>query len=128
MGIILLYVVCPTDPPDPEQVMRAIGMLAGEPNRLARYLHYTRHHRINPSVAGYLIPEIGPEVLCREAAAGTVAGRVISPYSFEELEVLRAPVRGAWALVSRPYPVRPGYWAFGVADLEGPGSGWGPPR
>ncbi|MGQ0549133.1 MAG: succinylglutamate desuccinylase/aspartoacylase family protein [Armatimonadota bacterium] len=107
-------------------VMRAIGMLSGEPIRLERYLHYKRHHRINPSVAGYLIPEVGPDALCREVPAGTVAGRVLSPYSFEELEVLRAPVRGAWALVSRPYPVRPGYWAFGVADLEEPGTGWGP--
>ncbi len=107
-------------------VMRAIGMLEGAPIRLERYLHYKRHHRINPSVAGYLIPEVGPEVLCQEVPAGTIAGRVLSPYSFEELEVLRTPVRGAWALVSRPYPVRPGYWAFGVADLEEPGTGWGP--
>lgn len=109
-------------------VMRAIGMLPGAPIRLERYLHYNRHIRINPTVGGYLIPEIGPEALCQDAAAGAVAGRVISPYSFEEMEVLRAPVRGAWALISRPYPVRPGYWAFGVADLEQPGTGWGPPR
>jgi predicted deacylase len=109
-------------------VMRAIGMLDGEPMRLERYLHYNRHIRVNPSVAGYLLPEIGPDALCQEAPAGTIAGRVISPYSFEELEVLRAPVRGAWALISRPYPVRPGYWAFGVADLEDPDAGWGPAR
>ena len=109
-------------------VMRAIGMLPGEPIRLERYLHYNRHFRVNPSVAGYLLPEIGPDALCQEAPKGAVAGRVISPYTFEELEVLRAPVRGAWALISRPYPVRPGYWAFGVADLEEPGTGWGPPR
>lgn len=109
-------------------VMRAIEMLDGEPIRRDRYLHYNRHVRINPSVAGYLIPEIGVEMLCQDAVPGAVAGRVISPYSFEELEVLRAPVRGAWVLVSRPYPVRPGYWAFGVADLSEPGTGWGPAR
>lgn len=108
--------------------MRAIGMLPGEPIRLERYLHYNRHVRVNPSVAGYLLPEIGPEALMRDVEPGAVAGRVISPYSFEELEVLRAPVKGAWALVSRPYPVRPGYWAFGVADLSDPGTGWGPAR
>jgi predicted deacylase len=109
-------------------VMRAIGMLDGEPIRLPRYLHFNRTARVNPSVAGYLLPEIGPEMLTRDAEPGQVAGRVISPYSFEELEVLRAPVRGAWVLVSRPYPVRPGYWAFGVANLEDPGTGWGPAR
>jgi predicted deacylase len=109
-------------------VMRAIGMLAGDPIRLERYLHYNRHVRINPSVAGYLLPEIGPESLTQIAEPGTVAGRVISPYSFEELEVLRTPVKGAWVLVSRPYPVRPGYWSFGVAALDEPGTGWGPAR
>ena len=109
-----------------ESVMRAIGMLDGQPLRLPRYLHYKRHVRVNPSVAGYLLPDIGPDDLCRDAPAGTVAGRVISPYTFEELEVLRAPVNGAWIMVSRPYPVRPGYWAFGVANLDDPGTGWGP--
>lgn len=108
--------------------MRAIGMLPGEPIQLERYLHYNRHVRVNPSVAGYLVPEIGPDALTREVEPGAVAGRVISPYSFEELEVLRAPVKGAWALVSRPYPVRPGYWAFGVADLSEAGTGWGSAR
>ncbi len=109
-------------------VMRAIGMLPGEPIRLERYFHYTRNIRVNPSVAGYLLPEIGPEALTRDAPAGTMAGRVISPYSFEELEVLRAPVRGVWTLIARPYPVRPGYWAYAVADLDAPGTGWGPAR
>lgn len=109
-------------------VMRAIGMLEGDPIRLERYLHFNRTIRVNPSVAGYLIPEIGPDALTKDAEPGQVAGRVISPYSFEELEVLRSPVRGAWTTVSRPYPVRPGYWAFGVANLEDPGTGWGPAR
>ncbi|MDQ7820006.1 MAG: succinylglutamate desuccinylase/aspartoacylase family protein [Armatimonadota bacterium] len=109
-------------------VLRALGMLDGEPLRLEQYLHYTRHVRVNPSVAGYLLPAVEPEVLGREVAAGQEAGRVVSPYTFEDLEVLRVPVRGAWVMVSRPYPVRPGYWTFGVADLEEPGAGWGPPR
>jgi hypothetical protein len=109
-------------------VLRVLGMLEGEPRFLDRYLHYTRHVRVNPSVAGYLLPTVGPEALGREVVAGDEAGRVVSPYTFEDLEVLRAPVRGAWVLVSRPYPVRPGYWAFGVADLEEPGTGWGPLR
>ncbi|MDR7481318.1 MAG: succinylglutamate desuccinylase/aspartoacylase family protein [Armatimonadota bacterium] len=109
-------------------VLRALGMLDGEPRRLDRYLHYTRHVRVNPSVAGYLLPAVGPDVLGRDVAAGQEAGRVVSPYTFENLEVLRVPVRGAWVMVSRPYPVRPGYWAFGVADLEDPDAGWGPAR
>lgn len=108
--------------------MRAIGMLQGDPIRLDRYLHYDRHIRVNPSVGGYLQAEVGPEGLHREVEAGAVAGRVISPYSFEELEVLRAPCKGAWTLVARSYPVRPGYWAYGLADLTRPNTGWGPAR
>jgi hypothetical protein len=108
--------------------MRAIGMLKGDPMRLDRYLHYDRTIRVNPSVGGYLQAEVGPEGLHQEVAEGAVAGRVISPYSFEELEVLQAPCRGAWTLVARSYPVRPGYWAYAIADLTRPNTGWGPAR
>lgn len=106
--------------------MRAIGMLDGMPIRLDRYLHYKHFVRIEPSVGGYLYPAVGPDALGSEVPAGTVAGRVVSPYTFEELEVLRTPVRGVWRQVARPYPVRPGSWGFAVADIEEEGVGWGP--
>ncbi len=107
-------------------VMRAFRMLDGEPILLDRYLHYRKYIGLQPSVAGYLLPEIGPEMLGRESPANTVAGRVVSPYTFEELEVISAPVRCVWANVARPYPVRPGSWAYGVIDLDDPWTRYGP--
>jgi predicted deacylase len=107
-------------------VMRAIGILEGAPIRLDRYLHYNHFVRIEPSVGGYLHPAVSVDALGQEAPAGTVAGRIVSPYTLEELEVLRTPVRGVWRQVARAYPVRPGSWGFAVANLEEDGVGWGP--
>ncbi len=107
-------------------VMQAIGMLEGDPIRLNRYLHYKHFVRIEPSIGGYLYPAVGVDALGQETPAGTVAGRIVSPYTLEELEVLRTPVRGVWRQVARAYPVRPGSWGFAVANLEEDGVGWGP--
>ncbi|MDR7420122.1 MAG: succinylglutamate desuccinylase/aspartoacylase family protein [Armatimonadota bacterium] len=107
-------------------VMRALRMLDGEPTVLDRYLHYRKYIGMQPAVAGYLVPEIGPEMLGKESPAGTVAGRVISPYTLGEVEVLATPVRCVWANVARAYPVRPGSWAYGVIDLDDPDTSYGP--
>ena len=47
-----------------------------------------------------------------------------SPYTFEELQRLEAPSDGLLTLMARTYPVRPGDWAFGVADTSHPESNW----
>lgn len=107
-------------------VMRHLEMLPGDPIRLDRYLHYKSFRRMEPRVGGYLLTEVGPEHLGQEAPAGTVAGRVISPQDFRELEVITTPVRGVWRQVARSYPVRPGGWGYAVADLDEEGAGWGP--
>jgi hypothetical protein len=107
-------------------VMRALRMLDGEPTFLDRYLHYRKYIGLQPAVAGYLLPEIGPEMLGKESPARTVAGRVVSPYTLEEIEVISTPVRCVWANVARPYPVRPGSWAYGVIDLDDPDTRYGP--
>ena len=40
------------------------------------------------------------------------------------LETLTAPSDGVLTLVARTYPVRPGDWAFGVADTTAPNAEW----
>ncbi|MGQ0570190.1 MAG: succinylglutamate desuccinylase/aspartoacylase family protein [Armatimonadota bacterium] len=107
-------------------VMRAFRMLDGDPTFLDRYLHYRKYIGLQPAVSGYLLPEIGPEMLGKESPANTVAARVVSPYTLEELEVIRTPVRCVWANVARPYPVRPGSWSHGVIDLDDPWTKYGP--
>jgi predicted deacylase len=62
----------------------------------------------------------------KEVKAGQVLGRVMSPYSFEVLEELRAPGDGILMYTARSYPVRPGDWAFGVVDLADEKTVWVP--
>ena len=54
----------------------------------------------------------------QEVKQGQLLGRAVSPYPFEELEQLKAPVDGWLYLIARPYPVNPGDWAFGVVDAQ----------
>jgi hypothetical protein len=99
-------------------IMRHLNILPGEPNILDRYMMIDKTHRVNPGVGGYLHPEIPETGLMQEVKQGQLLGRVVSPYTFEELEQLKAPVDGWLYLIARPYPVNPGDWAFGVVDAQ----------
>ena len=107
-------------------VLRHFGMLDGEPEGLpARYFHFgSRGHRVVPSKGGYLRAGHGPDALMSEVAKGTVLGTVESPYTFEEIEQLTAPVDGVLFGVARDYMVRPGDWAYFVAESKRADSLW----
>ena len=106
-------------------VLQELGVLPGEPPRSERILVYPGVIRVNPRTAGILEPVFPPEGMMRdEVAEGTLLGRVWSPYTFEVVEELRAPVRGLVDMVSREYPVRPGDWAYIMVDLDDPGCVW----
>jgi predicted deacylase len=93
-------------------VTRHLEILPGSPRIAEDPYVFDSSCRVNPSVGGYLLPEVQPTALTKPVEQGTVLGRVVSPYTFEELEVLRAPVNGRLFMAARPYPVRPGDWAF----------------
>jgi len=97
-------------------VMTYLGMLEGTVPKRDRVLLYRKTVRVNPTIAGLLIPEHEPDQLMREVKAGEVMGRIFSPYTMEELEKLVAPCDGWLIFMARSYPIRPGHWAFGVAD------------
>ncbi len=105
-------------------VLKHLGVLAGRPEVPERYLMWEKRWRVNPTKGGYLMPEIGVDRLLTEVAEGEVLGRVISPYTFEELECLRSPGHGILFYTARTYPVRPGDWAFGVIDAGDPSTRW----
>jgi hypothetical protein len=105
-------------------VMRHMGILPGKPEWPERFLDYTAHHRIDPSKGGILIPAREPDEIGRAVKKGEVLARVVSPYTFEELEQLASPCDGVLACVARSYPVRPGDWAYMVADTTAPDSRW----
>jgi predicted deacylase len=106
-------------------VMKHLGMLRGEPARPSRFFHFeTRGYRVVPRRAGLLLPRVGPDRLVTEIAKGTVLGEVISPYTFETLEQLVAPVDGVLFGVGRLTPLRPGDWAYFVAEGSAKSSRW----
>ncbi len=100
-------------------VMKEMGILDGELDRPERLLTYVRKHRVNPQVGGYLVPENRPEKLLREVKKDEILGRIFSPYTFEELEVLRSPCDGWIGYMPRTYAIRPGHWGFGIVDAQG---------
>ena len=104
--------------------MRALGMLAGEPQRAERYLVFETKSRVNPMYGGLFEPARHDEFFGREVAEGDLLGRVVSPYTFEVLEELRAPFAGYVAYFARWYPVRPGDWAYGIIPKAHPGTRW----
>lgn len=104
-------------------VMREMGMLDGVPAICERITVFDAVRRVNPSTGGMVEPIFPADGMMRdEVAKGDLLGRVWSPYTFEVLEELRAPVRGLVDMVPRPYPARPGDWAYLMVDLDAPGT------
>jgi predicted deacylase len=93
-------------------VARFLGILPGEPVIAQEPYLINSSCRVNSSVGGYLLPDVKPDQLTMPVHKGKTLGRVVSPYTFEILEVLEAPVDGRLFMIPRAYPVRPGYWAF----------------
>ena len=106
-------------------VLQGLGIVAGAPPRPDRLLVFEKVKRVNPTHGGMLEPIFPAEdMMIREVAAGELLGRVWSPYTFEVLEELRAPFRGLVDMAPRPYPARPGDWAYLVVDLDDPATRW----
>lgn len=59
-----------------------------------------------------------------EVPKGTALGTVSSPYTFERLEDLVAPADGVLFGFARDYMVRPGDWAYFLAESKHPESAW----
>ncbi|MCV0384682.1 MAG: succinylglutamate desuccinylase/aspartoacylase family protein [Erythrobacter sp.] len=99
-------------------VLGAMDMIDDAPDtRPARQLIYRTSHRVNPRNGGFLRSRFGGEHLGDHVSAGTLLGEVLSPYSNEVIEELRAPADGLLFYVARDYPVEPGGWAYGLASV-----------
>lgn len=74
---------------------------------------------IFPTQGGFLYTEAPP--LGEEIAGGKVLGRVVSPYTFKELEVIKNPIKRGVMILSHLTPnlVEPGDYGYMVGDLEG---------
>ncbi len=104
-------------------VMRELEMLPGAPTVADEIVVFDAVRRVNPTVGGILEPVLAPDALMEvRVEPGELLGTVWSPYSFSLLEELRAPVPGLVDMVARPYPVRPGDWAYLMVDTTAPGT------
>lgn len=99
-------------------VMKYLEMIAGTPPYCERYLEIQDYWRVSPRSGGYLEPTIGLDRQLTEIAPGELLGRVVDPQTLEVLDELRSPGRGTLFYACRAYMVRPGSWAFGIADME----------
>lgn len=106
-------------------VLQGLGILSGAPPVPERLLLFERVMRVNPTKGGMVEPIfLAEDMMVREVGAGELLGRIWSPYTLEVIEDLRAPFRGLIAMAPRPYPVRPGDWAYLMVDLNDPATRW----
>lgn len=101
-------------------VLKQLGMLQGEIERPSEQTIVTEMAVVRPRFGGVLYPEVGLDMLGKEVAGGTLLGRVVSPYTFETLEEIRAPfARGVMILLrGAMMRVQPGDYGYMVANLE----------
>ncbi len=99
-------------------VMHELGMIDGTARHRDRYLLIEDYWRVGPRAGGYLEPVIGLDRQFTEIAAGELMARVIDPATLDVVDELRCPGRGVLFYTCRAYVVRPGGWAFGVANLQ----------
>lgn len=98
-------------------VMRSVGILDGEADLLDEYWIHKGRWRVFPTSSGLLRTHVGPERLLTKVERGELLGELISPYSLQVVEELRAPATGYLGYVSRMSMVRPGATAFGIVDV-----------
>ncbi|MBI3998657.1 MAG: succinylglutamate desuccinylase/aspartoacylase family protein [Armatimonadetes bacterium] len=102
-------------------VMRHLGMIDGRPERPPRQVVLTEVTTLRPGHGGLLYSELGADGMAREVPGGTLLGRVVSPYTFETLQELRAPYARSVVLLLRSgvTAVNPGDYAYMLGNLEG---------
>jgi len=99
-------------------VLRGLSMIDGDPILPEQYFYSGKRWRLGPSFGGYLHSNTGPERLLTRVEKGEELGRVLSMASLEVLERIEAPAASLLTCIARSYPVRPGGWAYGLAELD----------
>ncbi|HXX38574.1 MAG TPA: M14 family metallopeptidase [bacterium] len=99
-------------------IMRKIKMIPGEPAPAPRQTVLRTLLTMRPRAGGVLVPEV--TALNVQVPKGTVLGRTLSPYSFKELEVFRAPFEPSVTVLVRVTPCRinPGDYGYMIGDLS----------
>ena len=98
--------------------MRYLGVLPGQAEATPGQRVVQTLEKVAPHHGGILLCEYCPDRLGETIAGGTVLGRVVSPFTFEELEVITAPYQESILILTRPSytNVSPGDYGFMLAD------------
>jgi len=94
--------------------LRALGVLPGEPRMRDDQIILSRIDIVRPTEGGFLRTEAPP--LGERIEEGAVLGRVFSPYTFDELEVMRNSLPNGWMVLAHLSEnlVQPGDYAYMV--------------
>lgn len=100
-------------------MLRTLGAIEGEPKPPPKQTVVRSIKLIRPRHGGYLetlAPPLGEEI-----AGGQALGRVVSPYTFEELELIPNPVKRGVMILSHLTRnlVEAGDYGYMVGDLDG---------
>lgn len=101
-------------------VLRSIGLLQGAIERPAKQLILNQIANMHPHQGGLLLSEVSADQLGSSVPKGTVLGRVISPYTFEELETITAPFDPSILVLVRQSVTRiePGDYMYMIGNGE----------
>jgi predicted deacylase len=105
-------------------VMSYLRMIDGPARFLDRYLFIRDYWRVAPRAGGYLEALIGLDRQFTDVEKGELLARVVDPATFEIVDEVRTPGHGVLFYSCRSHMVRPGAWAFGVANLEAGKAHW----
>lgn len=103
-------------------IMKHLGMLEGEPQLPKRQLLVSPENNLRPRHGGVLYSHVKGDAIGRVVPNGTLLGTVMSPYSFETLDEVRAPYDQNMILsITYLHPfarVNPGDHVYIVADMS----------
>jgi predicted deacylase len=99
-------------------VMIGLGMIGGEAVLPREQVLMRDRALVRPRNGGLFIPEVGFDMLGQAVPKNAMLGRVISPHSFEELEVLKAPYEETVLIMLRGVlsRVNPGDYGYILGD------------
>lgn len=103
-----------------KRILMKLGMLDGTPEQGPARIVCRKGGSVRPHHGGLFQPEVGLDLLGKSVSGGTVLGRVISPATFEELEVITAPYPRTEVMMvrSRMGKVEAGEYAYILGDGE----------
>lgn len=103
-----------------QNVMRYWGMLPGEPERPSRQYLFKTKKVLRCTQGGILYQDPKNTVIGTEVPRDALLGTIVSPYTFEVLEELRAPFERNLVFHVHEYDgrVHPGEFLFQCADLD----------